>query len=293
MLKQYILAFPLIVIVLFDISLSEQSASRPKTRIDLTDLISIKNHQPILIAHRGGVVTPQSPENSLAAVKLAAQRGYALVEVDVRESKDGVPIAFHDDDLSKACGIEAQIEELTSKEIGSIQFKNSVERIVTLEEYLTLCDRLNLGIMLDIKTIGSDAFFGIIRDLIKKYNLDKSTVSIARPKELSEKTRRFLSDVAFLRLTDEEMKDIREGTAKSYKGKIWFDWPRYIDDETIKKYRQCDVLVIPSINVFHYPEEEHVKRAEKDIQRMKQAGVDAFQIDSVYDRFFDLSSINE
>lgn len=63
--------------------------------INLRDFLSIKKRRPILIAHRGGVIAPDAPENSLAAIRLASQRGYDMVELDVVEAKDHVPMLFH------------------------------------------------------------------------------------------------------------------------------------------------------------------------------------------------------
>jgi glycerophosphoryl diester phosphodiesterase len=78
--------------------------------IDFRDAHSIKSQKPILIAHRGGVITAQSPECSIAAIRLAKQHGYAMVELDIRKSKDHVPIVFHDNDLKKACGLNKRLE---------------------------------------------------------------------------------------------------------------------------------------------------------------------------------------
>jgi len=43
-----------------------------------------------LIAHRGGVVDGNIPENSLRAIKTAAERGYRMIEIDMRLTKDNV-----------------------------------------------------------------------------------------------------------------------------------------------------------------------------------------------------------
>jgi glycerophosphoryl diester phosphodiesterase len=284
---EFIVAFCLFI------GVSMSHATSLKSLIDLTDSASIKDHQPLLIAHRGGVVISGAPENSLKALHLAAKRGYAMVEVDIRESKDHVPYAFHDDTLMEACGIESRIEDMNSSEIDEICYINSTEKIVSLDTYLALCNQLSLGVMLDIKTIGSEQFFKTIRDLLLKNKLEKSTVSIARPKQLSNITLKYLNEVAFLRLTDDEMKEIEQGTDKMFNKRIWFDWPRFIKNETVKKLQKRGVLVIPSINVFHYPKDKHMQLAEKDIRRMQQAGVDAYQIDAVYDRFFDLPTGKE
>ena len=60
-----------------------------------------KDNNLELIAHRGGVVNSKSPENSLKALNEAINRGYYMVEVDVRLTKDGVLITHHDKDFKR------------------------------------------------------------------------------------------------------------------------------------------------------------------------------------------------
>ena len=80
------------------------SAQNAKSLIDLKDATQVRQRRPLLIAHRGGVITKKSPQCSLAAIRLAAESGYAMAELDVQHSRDGVPIVFHDDGLLTACG---------------------------------------------------------------------------------------------------------------------------------------------------------------------------------------------
>ncbi len=53
-------------------------------------------------AHRG--VLARAPENTLPAIQRAIEMGYDYVEIDVRYSKDGVPILMHDDWLTRTTG---------------------------------------------------------------------------------------------------------------------------------------------------------------------------------------------
>jgi glycerophosphoryl diester phosphodiesterase len=54
---------------------------------------------PFLIAHRG--YSQLAPENTLPAFELALAAGAKLVEMDCRETKDGVPIVIHDAEVDR------------------------------------------------------------------------------------------------------------------------------------------------------------------------------------------------
>ena len=57
-------------------------------------------------AHRGLYDDNARPENSLAAFRAAAEAGYG-VELDVRLTRDGVPVISHDGDLRRTAGESA------------------------------------------------------------------------------------------------------------------------------------------------------------------------------------------
>ena len=111
---------------------------------------------PFLIAHRGGVITSDSPEGSLTAIERAAREGYDMVELDLQQSKDGVPIVFHDHDLVKACGREGKIIDWTAKQLTSMRTLIGDQPLITLETALNACQSLGLGVMLDLKTHQED-----------------------------------------------------------------------------------------------------------------------------------------
>lgn len=124
-----------------------------ETLIDLRNVAAVRARYPLLIAHRGGVITPSTPENTLAALHLAGSQGYDMVELDVSRSKDDEPILFHDSvgSLMMNCGIQARLVDLTAQELTTIHYRASVEPIATLAQGLALCQQLRLGVMLDIK----------------------------------------------------------------------------------------------------------------------------------------------
>ncbi len=85
-------------------------------------------------AHRGlwgGAV----PENSLAAFRLAAEKGFAI-ELDVQLSKDGEVMVFHDYTLTRMCGKEVKLAALTAAELATCRLDGTEEVIPTFREVL-------------------------------------------------------------------------------------------------------------------------------------------------------------
>jgi len=250
--------------------------------IDFRDSQSIKSQKPILIAHRGGFITPKSPECSIAAIRLAKQQNYTMVELDIQKSKDQVPIVFHDSDMKKACGINKSIKDLNAEEIVKISFVNSGQTICTLDTALSICRSLKLGLMLDVKVEKDEKFFQKIISLIKKHGYENSTATINGDPVL----RKHLKDVALITVTQDEFNKVQQGLPCDLRNKFWFGLPHRLPSEMVKLLQQNGAYVIPAINTFRYPDEGHYELARKDIQRLNEAGVDGYQIDSVYQPLF-------
>ena len=110
---------------------------------------------PQITAHRGA--SGNAPENTLAAIRLAAEQGAKWIEIDVNISRDGIPVLHHDDSISRCSDgnglvIERTLDELQRVDSGS-WFDPSFrgEPIATLRECVALCVDLDLAINLEIK----------------------------------------------------------------------------------------------------------------------------------------------
>jgi glycerophosphoryl diester phosphodiesterase len=71
--------------------------------------------RPQVIAHRGASV--DAPENTLAAFELAARQGADGVELDVRTTRDGEVVVFHDPTLKRLCGRPDRLARMTAREV--------------------------------------------------------------------------------------------------------------------------------------------------------------------------------
>jgi glycerophosphoryl diester phosphodiesterase len=88
---------------------------------------------PIPFAHRGGA--SEAPENTLPAFRYAVDLGYRYLETDVQATSDGVIVAFHDDDLSRATDRSGHISSLPLAEVRTA-LVDGREPIPLLDELL-------------------------------------------------------------------------------------------------------------------------------------------------------------
>ena len=260
---------------------SEQSSeprSHAKSLIDLNDTAQVRERRPLLIAHRGGVITERSPECSLAAIELAAESGYSMVELDVQSSLDGVPIVFHDRSLLTACDRPGRTSDYSASELLTVVYTGTSQKIISLEIAFRKCRALGLGVMLDLKHGQEDApFLDRVDQLITRCQLTTAAVSISGSVEARER----LKHVMF-RPTKEQLSRFNKGENVDLKGTFWFGLPRDLSSADVARLKACGAYVFPAINIFRYPEEGDRELARKDIERLVSAGVDGFQIDSIY-----------
>lgn len=113
------------------------------------------NTMPAIIAHRGA--SGHAPENTLAAIELAASAGASWIEIDVNISRDGVPVLHHDDGLARCTDgsglvIEHDLDALKKLDSGSwFSADFAGEPMASLAECLALAKKRSLGVNLEIK----------------------------------------------------------------------------------------------------------------------------------------------
>ncbi|MEA1927811.1 MAG: glycerophosphodiester phosphodiesterase family protein [Candidatus Auribacterota bacterium] len=109
----------------------------------------------ITIAHRGA--SADTPENTLSAFRRAVQLGADMIELDVRLSRDGKVMVFHDQDLSRTTDGTGPVEERTLEELRALdagswfsdEFKG--EGIPTLEEVIRTILPSRIELCIEIK----------------------------------------------------------------------------------------------------------------------------------------------
>lgn len=108
-----------------------------------------------VIGHRGAA--GYAPENTLEGIHTAADIGVEWVELDVKLTKDDVPIIFHDEELSRTTNGSGLVAETLYTDIKQMEagswFSDSFSgiKIPTLEEAIDVLIERDLGFNLEIK----------------------------------------------------------------------------------------------------------------------------------------------
>ena len=110
---------------------------------------------PKLIGHRG--VKDLCPENTLESIAMALELGLTFVEIDVKISKDKLPILLHDDTLDRTTNgsglvIDYDYENIKKLDAGKFFYKKNTNIFVPkLEDILNLCINNNVNLNIELK----------------------------------------------------------------------------------------------------------------------------------------------
>lgn len=100
--------------------------------------------KPAVVAHRGGA--KEFTENTVAAFQRAAKLGAIAIETDIRLTKDGVVVIYHDDNVGRVEGMpfgtkgplvaDVTYAEMTAKSLKAVGEDAGGRKIPTFQEVL-------------------------------------------------------------------------------------------------------------------------------------------------------------
>ncbi len=117
-----------------------------------------------LTAHRG--YARRAPENTLAAIRDAAEAGADIVEIDVQLTADGEVVLLHDDDLRRMTGDRRRVSGVTLEELQRLRFlprkgyapEVARERVPALRDVIELARDLGFQLNIELKFAEKGAF---------------------------------------------------------------------------------------------------------------------------------------
>lgn len=193
----------------------EESRLSAKPPIPLTDVIikQTDRDKMTLVAHRG--YSSQAPENTLPAIQKAAEYGFDYVEIDVRQTKDGVWVLIHDEDVGTVCDKSGKVSSYTYYDLvtcnvvkGANIQEYSELKIPTFEQALKACLEFNVKPMIEIKDYTPEGLENLLK-IIEKYGFTKTCSVISFHRRAVEIVRELSSEITIYKLVskldDEEM----------------------------------------------------------------------------------------
>ena len=128
-----------------------------------------------IIGHRGD--RSLAPENTMPALELAMDE-LAYVETDVRLTRDGVPVLFHDTDLDRVAGRDGRIEDLDLADVRRLDVGAwysadwAGERVPTFDDFLAaLAERDGARALVELKAAWTPHEVRLVLDLVERHGL--------------------------------------------------------------------------------------------------------------------------
>ena len=226
----------------------------------------------IKIAHRGA--SGHAPENTIEAFEKAIALKSDMIELDVRTTKDNIPIIIHDIKINRVTNGKGKIKDLTLNQVKKYKQKNG-EKILTLKEAMKIINK-RCRINIDIKK-GKQNIKEIVK-IIEENNAETLVL-------ISSLSKKALMDVKKLnqKIKIGLIKRINVTRKKTFetckKLEVYSFHPFFkfkgITKRLIKKYQKHDMRVY----VWG-------PKKKKDINKFKKAGVDGI-ITNYPDRIYD------
>ena len=172
---------------------NEWSAFLRKSYRDLEKIIATESRTDFInYAHRGA--SEYCPENTFLSFYTGLYMGANGIETDVRLTKDGELVLFHDENLLRVTGEEGSISQMTYKELLKIPVKNGAlyDNIPLFEDFLRHFSSfaITFAIELKDKNIGAR-----VADLIYKYGIEKKCIVTSFSLEYLKEVREYAKDI--------------------------------------------------------------------------------------------------
>lgn len=132
-------------------------------------------------AHRGD--DSAAPENTMPAFEKAVEAGADIIELDVRQTKDGVYVIMHDESLNRTANVMRKVGEVDYDYISKLDVGSYFDRsydgtkIPTLEDVLLFAQENDVFLNIELKPADTDQNYvqGIV-ELLHKYDYVKHCI---------------------------------------------------------------------------------------------------------------------
>lgn len=204
--SKLIIAGTIILLLVINLSSVLSVLANPRSQLEILNYAEI-------IAHRGA--SKDAPENTLASIQLAMDQYADAIEIDIRETNDGVPILMHDATLGRTTNdpynrrVEstdyAYIETLDAGSWFRLEFQG--EKVPTLEEVLELTAG-KVTLFLELKNY-SPSLENQVMSLLESYDMIQDVVILSFSRDQLSRIKSMNEEVETLLLISTFFGDIQ------------------------------------------------------------------------------------
>jgi glycerophosphoryl diester phosphodiesterase len=236
-----------------------------------------------LIAHRGGVVDAGRPENSAAAIQAAIERGYWMIEVDVRRTKDGEPVLHHDPTLQRYYHDPRRPEDLTWSELKQLRATPGGGAPIHFEEACALSNG-RMRLMLDLK--GTDwprDFYTRLLKIMESQKIPAPVYSLG-----GTRVKPLFGGRVMVSANRKELAAAADRGDDVEREYFLFELGSDMDEASVALCSKLRVKPVAAINTFRYTmaKRDEMLGPAEDVAKLRRLGVTHYQIDSRYENLF-------
>ena len=210
------------------------------------------------------------PPSTLQGFSDAINKGYRMVNADLRFTSDKMPVICDDDNLEKISNGQGKVEDHTFAQLENLNFgskfdkKYSDEKIMTFAELLALCKQNNVIIDLNLDQIDFNKYYNsninymqIMFKTVEKLDMINSIIFEGSP-NIILKLKEIRKDIAVsvIHQSKEEMKKM-EDSFKDFK-RVIYCLGTNVDEETVK----YAISLGRKVKVAMVDNKEHVKKLQ-------------------------------
>lgn len=265
-----------------------------KINIDSSDLVQIEDTYPFafhkqsadwISAHRGGGDMAGYPENCLESIQMLSKQVHTWMEIDIRETADGVLLLMHDEQVDRTTNGTGRVIDLNADDIQSLLLKDNFGQLTTfhpptLEQVLRWNESERSTVFfLDIKQ-GVD--YRDVIEVVRRTNQTPYVIAIVYNFDQAEAFRRLDHDIVIsapIRGMDEWMRFKDTGLDKDLM--MAFTGTRRSDPRLIDTLHAHGMMTI--LGTMGNIDQQAAARGKRIYQEIYESGIDVISTDRPLD----------
>ena len=209
---------------------------------------------PKIVCHRGAETC--APENTFSAIDTAISLGFNIVEIDVRQTKDGVPVVLHDPLVDRTTNGQGEIKKMNYADVCKLDAGSwfdpffTGERVPRLKDVLARAKEGQLEVFVDIKEVEPK----ILLELVQEFDMLRDSFFWSRNIKIMDELRLLNKNVRLM-ARRYDFPNLKDTIERHNPQVIEFKGLKFTNKE-LKRCKELGILSMPyyagsRLNIFN------------------------------------------